>query len=111
MGLRAKGALADKPDDLAGRKRAQAVDRDEVRVMLFCQRLDLACEGGDAPGYKSLKVLADDAEINQFTGTLIEYDSVINQILMYLFDWGLKPSVWRWMTRRSSGVTSGASSQ
>ena len=67
--------------------------------------------GADAPGYKSLKVLADDAEINQFTGTLIEYDSVINQILMYLFDWGLKPSVWRWMTRRSSGVTSGASSQ
>ena len=47
--------------------------------------------GADAPGYKSLKVLADDAEINQFTGTLIEYDSVINQILMYLFDWGLKP--------------------
>ena len=65
MGLRAKGALADKPDDLAGRKRAQAVDRDEIRVMLFCQRLDLACEGGDAPGYKSHKVLADDAEINQ----------------------------------------------
>ena len=54
MGLRAKGALADKPDDLAGRKRAQAVDRDEVRVMLFCQRLDLACEGGE--------VLADGGE-------------------------------------------------
>lgn len=47
--------------------------------------------GVDAPGYKSLKVLGDDPEINQFTGTLIEYDSVINQILMYLFDWGLKP--------------------
>ncbi|MEO6398959.1 MAG: hypothetical protein ABIP13_10870 [Tepidiformaceae bacterium] len=47
--------------------------------------------GVDAPGYKSLKALADDGEINQFTGTLIEYDSVINQILMYLFDWGLKP--------------------
>lgn len=47
--------------------------------------------GPDAAGYKSLKVLGDDPEINQFTGTLIEYDSVINQILMYLFDWGLKP--------------------
>lgn len=47
--------------------------------------------GPDAPGYKSLKALADDAEINPFTGTLIEYDSVINQILMYLFDWGVKP--------------------
>ena len=54
MGLGAEGALTDKADDLAGRKRAQAVDGDEVRVVRLCQHLDLACEGGE--------VLADGGE-------------------------------------------------
>ncbi|MBA4179725.1 MAG: hypothetical protein C0506_03980 [Anaerolinea sp.] len=53
--------------------------------------------GVDSQEYKTLKSLSDDPEINPFTGTLIEYDSVINQVLMYLFDWQVKPPSPTWV--------------
>ena len=52
--------------------------------------------GADSPEWKSLKAFSNDPEINKFTGTLIEYDSVVNQILMYLFDWKVKPTAATW---------------
>lgn len=46
--------------------------------------------GGDASAeYKSMKLLAEDPEIIGISSTLIEYDSVINQIVLWYHEWGV----------------------
>jgi len=46
--------------------------------------------GGDAsPEYKSMKLLAEDPEIIGISSTLVEYDSVMNQVVLWYHDWGV----------------------
>jgi hypothetical protein len=45
--------------------------------------------GVDSPSYLGLKALALDPDIVQFDATLVEYDSVINQVVLYFHEWGV----------------------
>jgi len=43
--------------------------------------------GVESESYKGLALLADDPVIRTFDATLVEYDSVINQIVLYFHEW------------------------